>query len=126
MKERKRGSGSRVTTALALPLFLIPAAQADCISVIQSGYEAGDVDMGVAAVEWHAELANECAAGYDADIEIAFVDERGETVYKVSELALVPRHGSTAARRQVYIPAPDFERVQDLRVRILAERERPF
>lgn len=126
MNERNRGSGSRASIILALPLFLIPTVQADCISVTRSGYEAGGAEMGVAAVEWHVELTNECAASYDADIEIAFVDDAGQIVYKVSELALVPRHGSTAARRQVYIPAPDFERVQDLQVRILAERERPF
>lgn len=126
MDKRKRVSGSRAITALALPLFLIPAAQAACISVARSSYEAGGAEMGATAVEWHAELANECAASYDADIEITFVDERGETVYKVSELVLVPRHGSAAARRQVYIPAPDFERVQDLQVKVLAERERPF
>lgn len=116
----------RVIAALALSFVLAPSAQADCLGVVRSGYEAGSADMGATPVEWFAELNNECAASYDADIEITFVSESGETLYKVSELVSVPRHGSAKARREVYIPAPDFERVQDMQVRILAQRERPF
>jgi hypothetical protein len=122
-----RNGGSRLALAGALlSFFLAPAAQAECIVVTASDYQAGSADMGVTPVEWLAELSNECPASYDADLEIAFVDEGGNTIYKVSELVTVPRHGNTTAQREIYIPAPDFERIHDLQVKILAERERPF
>jgi hypothetical protein len=124
----RSGNYGLAIAVMVTNLVLAPpsTAQTTCIDVSSSGYEAGGADMGVTPVEWFAELSNGCEASYDADIEIAFVDEAGNALYKVSELVSVPRHGHTSARREVYIPTPDFERVGDMRVRILAQRERPF
>jgi len=121
-----RSGGGLAIAGMVLSFVFAPAVWADCIDVTSSGYNAGNAEMGVTPVEWFAELSNQCAASYDADLEIVFVDESGATIYKVSELVSVPRHGSSTARREVYVPGPDFERVHDMQVRILAERERPF
>lgn len=123
-QSRKNGA-ARLAGSLTL-LLSAPIAHAACISVLESTYEAGDTEMGVAAVHWHVQLINECATSYDADIEIAFVDENDRPLYTVSELVSVPRQGAATAQREVYIPAPDFERTRNLVVTIVEERERPF
>jgi len=104
------------------------AALADepCVSVTESTYTAGNADLGVATVQWQARLANRCNASYDADLKIRFVDAEDKVIYESSDLLAVPRHGTAVAHREFNIPGPDFERVTDVVVHIVAERERPF
>lgn len=125
---KMRGPGAcRAAWVLAALLSAAGAATADpCISISSNGYEAGGTDLGVATVQWRAELTNQCNASYDADLEIRFVDGDSKVVYQSRDLISVPRHGSAAAHREFNIPAPDFERVQDVLVKVVAERERPF
>lgn len=124
-RHRKPGTAIRAA-ALALLSLATLSAGAACLSVSGQGYEAENTEMGVATVLWHAELSNECNAPYDADIHIVFVDEQKQQVYESRDLKMVPRHGKTLAHREVSIPAPDFERVRDMQVKIVAERERPL
>ena len=127
MKRNNEKNGLAPAGALAALLLAAGAAWADpCISVAKNGYEAAGTDLGVAAVQWQAELANQCNASYDADLEIQFVDGEGKVVYQSRDLISVPRHGSAMAQREFNIPGPDFERIEDVTVKIVAERERPF
>ncbi len=113
--------------AMAAMLLSAAAARADsCIAVTDSAYEAAPADLGIVAVQWHAELSNACNASYDADLTIRFIDEHGKTVYQSHDLTSVARHAMAVARREFNIPAHDFERVQGVQVEITAERERPF
>ncbi len=47
-------------------------------------------------------------------------------IYQSSDLLMVPRQASTVARREFNLPAGDMERVAEVVVDIVAERERPF
>lgn len=97
-----------------------------CISVTRNTYSGSGTDLGVATVQWEAELTNRCTMPYDADLQIRFVDEGGDVIYQSSDLLMVPRQASTVARREFNLPAGDMERVAEVVVDIVAERERPF
>lgn len=97
-----------------------------CISVTRNTYSGSGTDLGVATVQWEAELTNRCTMPYDADLQIRFVDAGGEVIYQSSDLLMVPRQASTVARREFNLPAGDMERVAEVVVDIVAERERPF
>lgn len=97
-----------------------------CISVTRNTYSGSGTDLGVATVQWEAELTNRCSMPYDADLQIRFVDEGGDVIYQSSDLLMVPRQASTVARREFNLPAGDMERVAEVVVDIVAERERPF
>lgn len=97
-----------------------------CISVTRNTYSGSGTDLGVATVQWEAELTNRCNMPYDADLQIRFVDEGGDVIYQSSDLLMVPRQASTVARREFNLPAGDMERVAEVVVDIVAERERPF
>ncbi|MDR2876814.1 MAG: hypothetical protein LBV36_02050 [Chromatiales bacterium] len=112
--------------AFALLLCTAVRANADCLSVTAQSYKAEGNEMGVATVVWNAELSNSCDAAYDADLHIVFVDEHEKEIFQSRDLEKVPRHGRAIARREISIPAPDFERVRNMRVVIVAERERPL
>lgn len=104
-----------------------PAGAEDrCISVTRNTYSGSGTDLGVATVQWEAELTNRCSMPYDADLQIRFVDEGGDVIYQSSDLLMVPRQASTVARREFNLPAGDMERVAEVVVDIVAERERPF
>ena len=103
------------------------SASERCISVTQNTYTgSGKSELGVATVQWEAELANRCDMPYDADLQIRFVDADGASIYQSSDLLMVPRQGTTTARREFNLPAGDMARVSEVIVDIVAERERPF
>lgn len=120
--------------ALAAPLVAAASSSAAsaespherCISVTQNTYSGSGSELGVATVQWQAELTNRCDMPYDADLQIRFVDADGASIYQSSDLLMVPRHGTTMARREFNLPAADMERVAEVVVDIVAERERPF
>lgn len=128
LPNRKRGNIGVALGAATLAMLLIASARADaaCLSVTEQSYKAEATEMGVATVLWHAELSNACDAAYDADLHIVFMDEHAQEIFQARDLEKVPRHGKTVAHREISIPAPDFERVRNMQVKIVAERERPL
>jgi hypothetical protein len=135
-----RGSGSSRTPAEnamnKIPLFfLIPlalglpvagAAGTECLSVTSNTWTRQGSEFGITYVLWEAELSNECAASYDADLVIRFVDGDGKTIYQSLDLVTVPRRATATTSREFNIPDHDFDRLADVVVTIKEERERPF
>lgn len=116
--------------ALILPAFLwlhaATAAEVECLSVTNNTWSKQGAESGITYVHWEAELSNECAVGYDADLVIQFVDVDGKVIYQSLDLISVPRRATATTNREFNIPNHEFERLVDVIVTIKEERERPF
>lgn len=115
--------------AIALVLSALPGAalaELECLSITSNTWEKKGSEFGITYVLWEAELSNECAVSYDADLVIRFIDHDGKTVYQSLDLISVPRRASATTRREFNIPDHEFERLADVIVTIKEERERPF
>ncbi len=114
---------------LALALSALPGvvlAELQCLSVTGNSWEKRGSEFGITYVFWEAELSNECAVSYDADLVIRFVDANGKMIYQSLDLVSVPRRASATTSREFNIPDHEFERLADVTVTIKEERERPF
>ncbi len=116
-------------TALIISGLWMPgviAAPTECLSVSANTWSKKGSEFGITYVHWEAELSNECAVSYDADLVIQFVDVSGKVIYQSLDLVSVPRRASAVTDREFNIPDHEFERISDVVVTIKEERERPF
>ncbi len=115
--------------SFALALITLPGtalANLECLSVTSNTWEKKGSEFGITYVHWEAELSNDCAVSYDADLVIRFIDAEGKVIYQSLDLISVPRRASTTTSREFNIPDHEFGRLVDVTVEIKEERERPF
>lgn len=111
---------------LALCFQYAQAADTSCLSVAHNTWSKKGSEFGITYVLWEAELKNECAVSYDADIVIRFIGVDGKEIYQSLDLITVPRRASTTTSREFNIPDHEFEKLADVTVTIREERERPI
>lgn len=118
-----------ILPAFVLALSALPGtglAELECLSITSNTWEKKGSEFGITYVLWEAELSNDCAVSYDADLVIRFVDGDGKLIYQSLDLISVPRRASTTTSREFNVPDHEFERLADVTVTIKEERERPF
>jgi hypothetical protein len=110
----------------AVLLSAVQAASGECLTVVDQGFERLETDLGTTEVRWVAEIENRCDSGFDADLEVRFLDQEGKRRYEVRDLLTVGPHGRERAGRPFYMPAVEARDIETVAVAIVAERERPF
>lgn len=91
-------------------------ALADCLIYTDKQIDTTKTEFGPLEVEWAAKLENQCSAALDANLNVRFLDESGESVYEIFHLTRMRPGESRNTGKTVYVPRRYASDISDFEI----------